>query len=157
MADEELELDLDSTEEITRKDNRIKSLSDKVKEKAELAEAEKARADKAEAERQAALKDAEFYKGFNTVSPKYQGSSEYQDKIREKVALGLDVEEATMLVMAKEGKYTPPAPTVERQSAAGGTASTGITDSVEKSPQELGRGELKARLQEVEARGERIL
>lgn len=151
--EEELNLEEDNNEEITRKDSRIKSLSDKVKEKAELANAEKARADKAEAERQTALKDAEFFKNFNTTSTKYPGSNEYQDKIREKVALGLDVEEATMLIMAKEGKYTPPEAKVERESPAGGSASTSIQGGEEKTPDKMSQAERLEALKEIEAQG----
>lgn len=151
------ELNLDNTEEITRKDSRIKSLSDKVKTTSEERDAEKARADKAEAERVAALKDAEFFKNFNTASAKYPGSNEYQDKIRENVALGLSVEDATMFVMAKEGKYTPPAPVIERQSAAGGSASIGMADTPDKKPSEMKRDELRSKLMEVESRGEKLI
>lgn len=159
MADD-LELDLDTqetTEEINRKDSRIKSLSDKVKTTSEERDTlAKAKAE-AEAKAELAQKDADFYKGFNTVSSKYEGSTEYQDKIREKVALGLDVEEATMLIMAKEGKYTPPVVPSVRESAAGGSASTGITDSVEKPYKEMGRADLKSALQELESKGEKLL
>lgn len=155
---EELELELEGEEEtITRKDNRIKSLSDKVKTTSEERDTLAKEKAEAEAKAEAAQKDADFFKNFNTVSTKYQGSNEYQDKIREKVALGLDVEEATMLVMTKEGKYIPPAPIIERESAAGGSAATGINDSVEKKANQLSQSELRSRLEEIEARGEKFL
>jgi hypothetical protein len=158
--DNELELDLNEDnkeEEINRKDSRIKSLSDKVKTTSEERDTlAKAKAE-AEAKAEAAQKDADFYKGFNTVSTKYAGANEYQDKIREKVALGLDVEEATMLIMAKEGKYTPPTQPLVRESAAGGSASTGIADTVEKSYREMSRSDLKAGLQELESKGTKLL
>ena len=155
--DEELNLELDNSEEINRKDSRIKSLSDKVKSTSE--ERDALVKDKAEAiaKADAAQKDADFYKGFNAVSSKYQGSSEYQDKIREKVALGLDVEEATMLIMTKEGKYTPPVQPLVRESAAGGSASIGINDTAEKPYKEMSRSDLKAGLQELESKGEKLL
>lgn len=157
MADEELDLELEPNEEITRKDSRIKSLSDKVKTTADERDAEKARADKAEAERLALQKDADFFKGFNTVANKFEGANEYQDKIREKVNLGLDIEEATMLIMAKEGKYTPPVQTVERQSGAGGSASIGINDTVDKPAKEMKREDLRSALLEVESKGEKLI
>jgi len=156
--DNELELDLNENNQeeiISRKDNRIKSLSDKVKTTSEERDAIAKAKEEAEAKYQAAQKEAEFYKSFNTVSTKYQGASEYQDKIREKAALGLDVEEATMLVLAKEGKYTPPAPTPERQgNVAGGSASIGITDSVEKNARDMSQAERKQVLDELVAKGE---
>jgi len=151
---EEEELELEVNEDITRKDNRIKSLSDKVKTTSEEREAEKARADKAEAERLTAQKDLEFYKGFNTVASKYEGASEYQDAIREKTALGLDIEEATMLVMAKEGKYTPPTQPLVRESAVGGSASTGINDTAERAVDKMTQAERRSALLDIEARGE---
>lgn len=158
--DNELELDLneDNSEEIiSRNKKKINSLSEKLglseKEKEELA---KAKAE-AEAKAESAQKDADFYKNFNSVSSKYEGASEYQDKIREKTALGLDVEEATMLVMAKEGKYTPPIQQVERQSQAGGSASMGINDSIERSPKEMSRADLLSSLKDLESQGQKLL
>lgn len=155
--DNELELDLqeDNQEEIiNRNKKRINSLSEKLgtseKEKAELAEAKA----KAEAEAAEAKKDAEFFKNFNQVSAKYQGASEYQDKIREKANLGLDVEEATMLILTKEGKYNPPAQPVERNNPAGGSASTSITDQSDKPIEKMSRDEMRAQLQELEKKGE---
>lgn len=157
MSDElELDLNEDNQEEIiSRKDNRIKSLSDKVKSTAEERDALAKAKEEAEAKYQAAQKEAEFFKSFNTVSTKYQGATEYQDKIREKVALGLDVEDATMLVMTKEGKYTPPAPAPERQgNVAGGSASIGITDHVEKTAKDMSQDERKQILNELVSKGE---
>lgn len=128
MADE-LDLDLDSDnetqEQINKSEKRIKSLSEKVKTTSEERDAEKARADKEAAEAAQARKDAEFYKNFTNISSKYQGAHEFQDQIREKTALGLDVEEATMLVLTKEGKYTPPPPPQPKiDSPTGGSSST---------------------------------
>lgn len=158
MADE-LDLELEGSQEeiISRKDNRIKNLSDKVKTTSEERDAKAKALEEAEAKATAAQKEADFFKNFNTVSQKFQGASEYQDKIREKAALGLSVEEATTLVMATEGKYVAPAPVVERQSAAGGSASTGIADSAEKKPKEMTQAERLSQLQEIEARGEKFL
>lgn len=155
MADElELDLNEDNQEEITRKDSRIKSLSDKVKTTSEERDVLKAKADEAEAKALSAQKDADFFKSFNQVSAKFVGSSEYQDKIREKAALGLDVEEATMLVMAKEGKYTPSAPVVERESAIGGSANTTVRGGENKAPEDMTQAERAAALRELEAKGE---
>lgn len=161
MADE-LELDLDENNQeeiINRNKKKINSLSEKLgtseKEKADLAQAKA----EAEAKAEAAQKDADFYKGFNAVSakPEYQGASEFQDKIREKANLGLNIEEATMLVMTKEGKYTPPTQPLVRESAAGGSASTGIADSVEKSAKEMSKTDLRSALQELESKGTKLL
>jgi len=158
--EDELELDLNenNNEDITRRDNRIKSLSDKVKEKSleaetrakELAEAAKA---KEEAE-----KARDFYKGFNEISTKYRGANEYQDKIWEKVQGGYDVEDATISILAREGKYTPaPQAKEEGGMAAGGSASVGIHDSVEKKATQMNRDELRSKLLDIESTGERFI
>jgi hypothetical protein len=154
---DELELDLgeDNSEEIiNRKDKRIKSLSEKYesseKEKAELAKAK----EEAEAKATAAQKDADFFKGFSQVSSKYQGAGEYQDKIREKVMAGYDVEDAAISILAKEGKLQgAPTPT-PRDTAAGGSASMGITGGMEKSPDEMTQDERLATLKDMESKGE---
>ncbi len=159
MSDE-LELDLDENNQeeiISRKDSRIKSLSEKVKLTSEERDALKAEAEKAKAEKDALVKEAEFYKSFNTVAPKYAGASEYQDKIREKAALGLDVEEATMLVMAKEGKYVPPAPVIERENVAGGSASTFMSGNEQKTPDKMTQDERLAALRDIESQGVDLL
>ena len=154
MAEEEtLDLNEDNQEEITRKDSRIKSLSDKVKTTSEERDALKTKAEEAEAKAVAAQKDAEFFKGFNTVSSKYAGSSEYQDKIREKVALGLDIEDATKLIMVNEGKYVPPVVPVERESVAGGSATTSMPLG-DKTIEKMSQAELRSALVEAEAKGE---
>lgn len=153
MADEELELDL-GDEDITRKDNRIKSLSDKVK----LTSQERDTIAKAKEEetlaRANAEKERDFYKGFNPMTTKYPGSADFQEKILEKSKLGLDIEEATLLVMAKEGKYTPPPVKEEKESAAGGSATTGLPGGGSKSLSEMSREEKRAALVEAETRGD---
>ena len=158
MADEELDLDLSTPEEerINKVEKRIKDLSEKVKltatERDDLVKAK----DLVEAEKQAALKDVDFYKNFSAISSKYQGANEYQDKIREKTALGLDVEEATLLVMTKEGKYIPPTlPVVEikKESPIGGSAVNTFKPG-EKSVAEMSLEEKRAQLVEAEKRGD---
>lgn len=155
MADEELDLELESEEDkINRVEKRIKSLSEKVKltseERDELAKAKEAEA----TARANAEKERDFYKGFNQVSAKYPGASDYQDKILEKVNAGYDVEDATISILAKEGKFTPAQPKTESERAAGGSASIGITGKAEKSPNEMTQDERRAQLMELEAKGE---
>lgn len=150
--DDELEFDLDTdTEDITRKDKRLKSLSDKVKEKDEALSTESEARKKAEEERDSIRKENEFFKGFNTVSSKYQGASEFQEQIFEKVKAGYDVEDATISVLAREGKFT--APKQEIDSAAGGSASTTLSGG-EKTMDEMSRDEKRAQLADLESRGE---
>lgn len=157
--DEELNLDLDleedkSKEIISRKDKKINSLSEKLglteKEKAEAAtklETEgKARAE--------AEKERDFFKSFTGVASKYLGASEYQEKIWEKVKAGYDVEDAAIAVLNKEGKFTPPAPVIEHETAAGGSAATGLNALADKPIEKLSREEMRSQLLELEQKGE---
>lgn len=143
----------DSKEIITRKDKKINSLSEKL----EITEKERADlALKAETEAQAketAEKERDFFKGFNSMSSKYQGATDHQEKIWDKVKSGYDIEDATISVLAKEGKYNPPSHE-ERFTAAGGSASTGITDQVEKAPKDMDQSERLAILKDMESKGE---
>lgn len=157
MDDNELDLNLEgdkSQEIITRKDKKINSLSEKLglteKEKVDLAKAK----EEAEAKANALQKEADFFKGFNKISTKYQGSSDYQDKIREKVMAGYDLEDATISILAKEGKFQPPTPEPKREIAAGGSAAIGINQQADKPYQQMSRAELRAQLQELESKGE---
>ena len=159
MADEnELDLELDNNEEIiSRKDKRIESLSEKYKlSEKEKAELETAKAE-AEARAESAKKEADFFKGFNQVASKYPEASEYQDKILEKVNSGYDIEDATTSILIAESKYKPYkpiAPQVDKESVAGGSAATGITDNVEKTSDKMSRDEMRSQLLEMESKGE---
>lgn len=160
MADE-LDLDLDTPteeqEKINKTEKRIKDLSEKVKitatERDDLVKAK----DQIEAEKQAALKDVDFYKNFSAVSSKYTGATEYQDKIREKVNAGYDLEDATISILAKEGKYTPQIVQAPKQSPAGGSATTNIKAGSEKQIGEMTQDERRTQLVEAEKRGDLAL
>lgn len=154
MADE-LDFDLvaptDEEEQQNKVEKRIKSLSEKVKltsqERDDLA---KAKAE-AEAKALAAQKDVDFFKTFNTLSSKYPGANEYQDKIREKVLSGYDAEDATISILAKEGKYTPTvvaAPEAKKESPAGGSALNTIKAASEKPLAELTQEERRKMLED---------
>src|SRR3990167_10646702 len=121
MADE-IDLDLEGEEpEVKVQDKRIKDLSEKVKltsqERDELAKGKQ----QAEADKEIALKEVDFFKNFNPLVSKYQGAAEYQDKIKEKVMAGYDIEDATISILAKEGKFPSPAPP-KPESPVGGSA-----------------------------------
>lgn len=154
MADElDLELDNDN-EEITRKDKRINKLSNDVKETSERLAQEAEARKKVEEERDSLTKEREFYKGFNQVSTKHPAASEYQDKIWEKVKGGYDLEDATISVLAKEGKYNPTTPPPERETVAGGSAPTAMAGNGTKSIDEMSREEKRAALMEAESKGQ---
>lgn len=158
MADElDLEIDGDEQDNINRVEKRIKNLSDKVR----LTSEERDEKDKLLQERDsqlsAASKERDFYKGFNQVSAKYPGASEYQDKILEKVNAGYDVEDATISILAKEGKYTPTQTPVQKERAAGGSASTTMKGGDTKAPHEMSQEERLNDLRDLEAKGELYL
>jgi len=124
-----------------RSDNRFKDLSEKVETTAKERDEAKAIAD-------AAKKEAEFYKGFSKISSKYSEATEYQDKILEKVNSGYDLEDATISVLAKAGKFN--APQVQRASPTGGSASTTMNAVDDKPVNEMTRQEKRAKLLEIE-------
>ncbi len=152
---EEIEEEGGSEEDIiSRKDKRLKKLNDDVREANEKLTKEAEERTKIQAEKDSASKERDFYKGFNQVSAKYQGATEYQDKILEKVNAGYDIEDATISILAKEGKYTPPVAQVERESVAGGSATTNLGGGGSKTPQEMTQAERRSALQEMESKGE---
>lgn len=158
---EELDLNLDELDQIeTSADNKLKvknrfqQLSDKVK--IEAQEKEKAQAEaKTNAERVATLeKEASFLKTFSQLSSKHPEAANYQDQILERVNKGYDPEEATLAVLAKEGKLAPQAPPPQRtESAEGGSAVTNVSVG-EKSLSEMTMGDKLSQLQELEKSGE---
>lgn len=128
-----------------RPDNRFKDLSDKY--------AKEAEARKAEAEARAkAEREVEFYRGFTPLTSKYQSAGEFQDKIKDKVMAGYDVEDATIAVLAKEGKYgmqVAPEPVRSKESPTGGSATTTIRRS-EKTMDEMTTAEKREELIRLE-------
>ena len=155
MADDlDLELESEEQENINKVEKRIKSLSEKVK----LTSEERDEKDRLLVERDGQLantsKERDFYKGFNAISAKYQGASEYQDKIFEKVKAGYDVEDATISILAKEGKFNPTQPQAEKERVAGGSATTAMKGNDSKTPQEMTQDERRATLLDAESRGE---
>lgn len=107
----ELELNLDDLDQVEQNAdkklqvrNRFQQLANAKTEAQQKAEAEsKARAD-AEAKAQEAEKRVEFYKNFSQLSSKHPGAVDYQDQIYDRFSKGLDMEEATLGILAKEGK-----------------------------------------------------
>ena len=122
-----------------RSDNRFKDLSEKVETTAK-------ERDEAKAQAEAATKEVEFYKDFSKL--KYEGKEDFQDKIKEKVLAGYDMDDAAISVLAKAGKLN--APQAQRQSPAGGSASTAIQSGDEKALSDMTTAEKRAALLEIE-------
>ena len=156
MADEELDLEETPSEEnINKTEKRIKDLSEKVKLTSEERDEKAALIEKLEKEKANSQKEVEFYKGFSNVASKYTSANEFQDKIKEKFDAGYDLEDATIAILAKEGKYAPSAPESKpKESPAGGSANTTLKSGGEKSPHEMTQDERRAALQEAESKGD---
>lgn len=160
MADE-LDLELEEapeSEEVSKAEKRIKNLSEKVKltsqERDDLA---KAKSD-LEAEKAKLTKEADFYKNFTKLSTKYPNATEYQDKILEKYNAGYDPEDATVAILAKEGKLNPqPMQVAPTESPAGGSAINTLKTDGEKTPANMTQAERLAELGKNEAELQRIL
>lgn len=152
MADEVLEqtAEVAQTEEVLenkptpRGVERNQILSEKVKQTAEERDSERSK-------RETAEKELEFYKGFSKLSSKYPNAADYEDKIREKVLKGYDMEDAAIAVLNKSGKLMPQK--VEREVVAGGSATTNPSQG-SKAFKDMSQAERLAALREAEARGD---
>lgn len=156
MADElDLELELDDDKE-NRIEKRFKNLEAKLKmsdsEKAELQE----KLAKAEQERLAVEKEKNFLSSFSDVLAKYPNAHEVRDKIKEKVLSGYDAEDATIAILAKEGKFTPQVQTQpqEQMPVAGGSASNQIKTGEAKPVSEMTQAERWQAITEAATRGD---
>ncbi len=155
--DEELNLDLDTIETNVENKLKVKNRFEQLSEKVILTSKEKDEAQataKTEAEaRIKAEKERDFYKGFSTNVSKYPNASEYQDKIFEKVNLGYDIEDATVAVLAKEGKLNATSERVQQPQAQveGGSAPTTFEGS--KSTNDMKTDEKLDALRELDKTG----
>lgn len=150
MAEEILETPLGTPEETveqleikSRGVERNKDLSEKVKNTSAERDAERQARESAEKER-------DFYKNFSKTTSKYPQAADYEDKIREKVLTGYDMEDATVSVLNKAGKLIPQKP--DKEIVAGGSAIN--TSQGVKNPSEMTQAERLIALKEAEARGE---
>lgn len=164
MADdflEELGIDSgetqDNSEQVNKIEKRISELNKKViltaKERDDLAKAK----EELQLEKDNAIKERDFYASFADSIAKYPNASEYKEAIKEKVLAGYDAEDATIAVLAREGKYAPQVAEAEAEtpeSPVGGSAVNQMNLKGEKSPQEMTREELRAALVEAEKKGE---
>lgn len=149
---EKNDLDLSEDAEQQVPISRVNELSTKVKltakERDELAELNKT----VTGERDNALREVNFYKDFSGVTTKYSNAGQFTDAIKTKVLAGYTVEDATVSVLAANGQLTTPSP--ERQSAAGGSSTTSISQGGKKEIKDMNRDEKLAELHEMEKRGD---
>lgn len=140
--EEQVVVEEKSEQKPTRPENRFKDLSDKVETTAKERDEAKAKAEEA-------TKEVEFYKGFSKL--KYPEAVDYQDKIKEKVMAGYEMEDAAMAVLGKAGKLVlNPVPSAPRESPAGGSATTNLKSSSEKTIDEMSQVERRSALEQAE-------
>ena len=143
---DELNLDSSSENETPNKiEERLKDLSSKVKLTAQERDEKDVLLKKSESEKEMISKERDFFQSFTDSTSRYPNANQFRDKIKEKVMAGYSVEDATVSVLAKEGKLTTPAP--ERESPAGGSASTtSLSQSSSKPLEEMTREEKRQAL-----------
>lgn len=143
MADE-LDLELEDNDV----ERRIKDLSKKVKLTAEERD-EKDRLLKERDEQLATVgKERDFYASFSDSVSKFPNASEYKDAIKEKVMSGYTVEDATVAVLAKEGKLqSAPAQPLPKENPAGGSSPVNI-GATDKTIDKMSQDERRAALME---------
>lgn len=157
MAEGDIDLDLIDTE-INNKnaiEERIKSLSGKVKTAAEERDAAKALAEETGTKLATAEKEIAFFSSFSDSLAKYPNASAYKDAIKEKVMSGYSVDDATVAVLAREGQlqghapqtYTPPSP-------AGGSATNLPMGGGAKALHEMNKSDKRQALIDAEKRGD---
>jgi hypothetical protein len=118
---------------------RIQDLSNKVKTASEERDAEKLA-------RQEAEKKVAFAEGFVDVISQNPAAKDFKEDIRAKVMGGYSMEDATYAVLGKAGKLGQQAQPVESQEVAGGSASTVITQTEEKTATTMTQAERRAAL-----------
>lgn len=157
---DELDINLDELDQVDANAdkklqvrNRYQQLANDKRQLAQEKDAEaKARAE-AEAKALEAEKKVEFYKNFNQITSKYPEATNFQDQILERVSKGLDMEEATLGLLAKEGKLqAPPPPQGEPLRPEGGSAINSLQGPKETS--DMNENEMLDSLRELEQSGE---
>jgi len=156
---EELDLDLDNQDEALKTKNRFQQLSDKVKSTAKEKDDALAKVKTEEENRLKAEKERDFFRDFSKLSSQYPNATAFQDKILEKVNAGYSAEDATLAILAKEGKLQAPiAPSAPLpDNVAGGSASTAITEQSDKGLGEMTVDEKRDALVKMEKEGINIL
>lgn len=158
MAEPTFDLELgELDEELTQKNKvaeRITTLSHKVKEASEERDAARTAEAEAKTQTEAANKERDFYASFSDATAQYPDANEYKDAIKDKVMAGYSVQDATVAVLAQEGKLGT-APAVQKtENVAGGSAVNTITTTSEKKVGDMTQEEKRAALIEAEARGD---
>ncbi len=159
MENNELDLNLDldqiesNSEQKLQVKNRFQQLSDKVKTEAQEKDKALAEVERLKAEKEQSDKKAQFMETFSSLSAKHPEATNYREQILERVNKGYDPEEATLAVLAKEGKLGQMSQPVVRQQVEGGSAMTQMSET-DKSNKDMSSDEKLIALLEMEKSGE---
>lgn len=131
--------------ELSRRDERIKQLSEKVEHTAKERD-EQAKLVKDRDEKIATLeKEGAFSSGYAEVLSTHPAAKDHKDEIKEKVLKGYSVEDAALAVLGKAGKLgavqAPP------KSPAGGSADTAMPQGGQKDIKDMSLAEKRAQLE----------
>lgn len=160
--EDDLNLDLSELDKIEQSAGNTLKAKDRFKELSIQVIEEKKRNEelakaKEEADKKAAdlAKENEFLSEFSGLSAEFPGSSEYQDKIKEKVRGGYSTKDAIISVLHTEGKLNTMPPEVIQPIGAveGGSASINLS-SGEKELNDMSREEKRAALVELDKQGQ---
>lgn len=129
--------------ELSRAEERIKQLSDKVELTAKERDEKEALIKDKDAKISLLEKENTFNSGFADMLGTYSAAKDHKDEIKAKVVAGYTVEDATLAVLGKAGKLGAVAPTPQ---VAGGSATTTVTQDSNKSPKDMTQAERREQL-----------
>ena len=154
--EDDLNLDVETQEKLENK-NRFEKLSEKVILTAKERDDANAKVKTESDARLKVEKERDFFRDFSQLSSRYPHATAYQEKILEKVNSGYTPEDATLAILAKEGKLssTPPPPPLP-ENIAGGSASTAVVDGAEKELNQMSKEEKRHALLDLEKQGEEL-
>ena len=153
------ELDLEQLDTEIDKENkvekRIKDLSEKVRLTSEERDEQKHRLEESVKKIADLEKENVFNTGFVDILANHSAAKDHKDEIKAKVLAGYSVEDAAYAVLGKIGKLGQPIQSaLPKENPAGGSAVNQPTIGGEKKINELSRDEKRAKLLDLEARGD---
>ena len=149
MADE-----LDATlAQPSEAEKRIKQLSDKVGLSAKELEEKNKLIEESTAKIATLERENAFNSGFADTVAATPQAKEFKEDIKAKVLSGYSLEDATYAVLGKAGKLNQSS-SENRESPAGGSAATTVTQPANKSAKEMSVEERAAAVQEAAKKGD---
>lgn len=126
----------EAPKELTRAEERIKQLSEKV----ELTSKDR---DELKSLNEVTTRERDFYKGYADIISTQPNAKDHQDEIKEKVLKGYSVQDATFAVLGAVGKLGIQTPSPQ---VAGGSASTAMPQGGQKEVKDMTQAERRDQL-----------